>query len=231
VSAVLAVLYLVFNEGYAATTGDTLVRRELCAEAIRLTRIVVDLMPDEPEAIGLLALLLLHDSRRDTRVDASGTMVLIADQDRTRWDRDAITEGVALVDRALRRHRPGPYQVQAAIAALHAQATSVETTDWPQICALYTALARMTPSPVVELNRAVAVAMADGPAIGLRIVDDLADVDSLQRSHLYHSTRGDLLRRLERRDEARAAYERALELVRTAPERAFLEQRRQELAR
>jgi RNA polymerase sigma-70 factor (ECF subfamily) len=230
VAEVLAVLYLVFNEGYAATAGDTLVRRELCAEAIRLTRVVVELMPDEPEAIGLLALLLLHDSRRDTRVDQHGTMVLIADQDRSHWDRAAIDEGVALVERALRMHRPGPYQVQAAIAALHAQAASIETTDWPQICALYTTLARMTPSPVVELNRAVAVAMADGPAIGLRMVDDLASEEALQRSHLYHSTRGDLLRRLDRRDEARVAYERALDLVRTAPERAFLERRREELA-
>ena len=224
-SSVLAVIYLVFNEGYAATAGDTLVRRELCAEAIRLARLVVELMPDEPEAIGLLALLRLHDARRDTRVDDQGKLWLLGEQDRTRWDRDAITEGSELVDRALRLGRPGPYQVQAAIAALHAEAPTAEATDWPQIAALYTALQRYVPSPVVELNRAVAVAMADGADLGLRLVDDLGGEAVLQRSHLYHSTRADLLRRLDRVDEARAAYEHALELARTAPERAFLADR------
>ncbi|MCU1426624.1 MAG: polymerase subunit sigma-24 [Actinomycetia bacterium] len=222
VHAVLAVIYLVFNEGYAATAGDTLVRRELCTEAIRLARVIVELMPDEPEAIGLLALLRLHDARRDTRVDDDGKLWLLADQDRTRWDRDAIAEGTALVDRALRLGRPGPYQIQAAIAALHAEAQTADATDWSQIAALYAALLRYTNSPVVELNRAVAVAMADGPVLGLRLVDELAGVELLQRSHLFHATRADLLRRLERNEEARAAYRQALDLARTAPEQAFL---------
>jgi RNA polymerase sigma-70 factor (ECF subfamily) len=230
-AAVLAVLYLVFNEGYAATAGDALVRRELCAEAIRLARVVVDLMPDEPEAIGLLALLLLHDARRDARVDRDGRLQLLADQDRARWDRAAIEEGKQLLDRALRLGRPGPYQVQAAIAALHAEALSFDATDWPQIAALYATLAKLAPSPVVELNRAVAVAMADGPAIGLTLVDRLGDDEQLQRSHLFHSARADLLRRLERHDDARVEYERALALARTAPERSFLEGRLRELAR
>jgi RNA polymerase sigma-70 factor (ECF subfamily) len=227
--AVLAVIYLVFNEGYSATTGDTLVRRELCAEAIRLAGVVVELMPDEPEAIGLLALLVLQDSRRETRVADDGSLVLLEDQDRSRWDHDAIDEGVALIDRALRLGRPGPYQRQAAIAALHAQAPTWDATDWPQIAALYGALARETGSPVVELNRAVAVAMADGPALGLHMVDALADIEMLQRSHLFHSARADLLRRLDRTDEARAEYEAALALARTAPEQTFLRRRLAEL--
>ena len=221
-NAVLAVFYLVFNEGYAATAGDTLVRRELSDEAIRLTRVVVELMPDEPEALGLLALMLLHHSRRDTRVDRDGAVVLNADQDRGRWDRDAIDEGRTLIDRALRLGRPGPYQVQAAIAALHAEAPHADATDWPQITALYRTLAAMSPSPVVELNRAVAVAMADGPAVGLAMVDQLGGNEVLERSHLFHSARADLLRRLDRIDEARAAYERALALARNEPERVFL---------
>ncbi|MDQ1520593.1 MAG: polymerase sigma-70 factor, subfamily [Actinomycetota bacterium] len=229
-AAVLAVLYLVFNEGYAATAGDTLVRRELCAEAIRLTRVVVDLMPDEPEAIGLLALLLLHDSRRDTRVDANGMLSLLSEQDRAQWDRAAIDEGSGLLQRALRLGRPGPYQVQAAIAALHGEAPSLDATDWSQIAALYRTLASFVPSPVVELNRAVAVAMADGPAVGLRLVDALVGIESVERSHLFHSARADLLRRLDRTDEARDAYVRALALARTAPERAFLDRRLRELA-
>jgi RNA polymerase sigma-70 factor (ECF subfamily) len=223
--SVLAVLYLVFNEGYAATSGDALVRRELCAEAIRLARVVVDLMPDEPEALGLLALLLLQDSRRDARVDANGDIVLLADQDRSRWDRGQITEGVALVERALRRRQPGPYQLQAAIAALHAEAPHPDATDWPQIVALYRTLARVAPSPVVDLNCAVAVAMADGPDAGLAALDRLQHEPTLQRSHLYHAARADLLRRVGRTDDARAAYEHALSLTANAAERAFLQRR------
>jgi RNA polymerase sigma-70 factor (ECF subfamily) len=228
-AAVLAVLYLVFNEGYAATQGDTLIRRELCAEAIRMTRVLVDLMPDEPEAIGLLALQLLHDSRRMTRVAADGSILLLSEQDRGAWDLVAIDEGAALVERALRFHRPGPYQVQAAIAALHSEAPTFDATDWPQIAALYGTLAAIAPSPVVELNRAVAIAMADGPAVGLALIDDLSNDETLDRSHLFHSARADLLRRLDRTDEAQAAYERALTLARTSPERSFLERRLAEL--
>ena len=224
-AAVLDVLYLVFNEGYSATAGSALVRRELCAEAIRLARVLTELMPDEPEATGLLALMLLHDSRRDTRVDASGALVLLADQDRSRWDTAAIAEGVALVEAALRRRRPDPFQLQAAIAALHAQALSAEATDWRQIAALYAELARRTGSLVVELNRGVAVAMADGPAAGLRFVDALAATGALDGYHLLHSTRADLLRRLGRTAEAAVAYRRALDLVVTGPERGFLERR------
>jgi RNA polymerase sigma-70 factor (ECF subfamily) len=228
-AAVLAVLYLVFNEGYAATQGDALIRRELCAEAIRMTRVLVDLMPDEPEALGLLALQLLHDSRRETRTGADGAILLLSEQDRSAWDRAAIDEGSTLVERALRCNRPGPYQVQAAIAALHGEAPTFDATDWSQIAALYGTLASIAPSPVVDLNRAVAIAMADGPAVGLALIDELRANDTLDRSHLFHSARADLLRRLDRTDEARAAYERALTLTRTAPERAFLERRLAEL--
>jgi RNA polymerase sigma-70 factor, ECF subfamily len=228
-NAVLAVLYLVFNEGYAATQGDTLVRRELCAEAIRVTRVLVDLMPDEPEAIGLLALLLLHDSRRDARIGHGGMLLLLSEQDRSSWDGAEIAEGAALVERALRFKRPGPYQVQAAIAALHSEAGTFDATDWPQIAALYGTLAALAPSPVVDLNRAVAIAMADGPAVGLARLDELRADETLDRSHLFHSARADLLRRLDRVDDARVEYERARALVRTAPERAFLDRRLAEL--
>ena len=228
--AVLAAVYLVFNEGYSATAGDALVRRELCAEAIRLARVLAELMPDEPEAIGLLALLLLQDSRRDTRVDSGGRLVLLADQDRARWDHAQIEEGVALVEWALRRGHPGPYQLQAAIAALHAEARSPEATDWSQIAQLYRALAHVAPSPVVELNRAVAVAMADGPAAGLALVEALAETGELAGNHLLHATRADLLRRLGRRTEAVSAYQRALALAGTDTERAFLSTRLAEVA-
>ena len=227
---VLACIYLVFSEGYAATAGDELVRRELCDEGIRLGRLAVELMPDEPEARGLLALLLMQDSRRDARVSAGGDLVLLEDQDRSSWDHDRIAEGTAELERALLRRRPGPYQLQAAIAGLHATATSWADTDWPQIAALYGELARVAPSPVVELNRAVAVAFTEGPAVGLGVVDAVADDPRLARTHLLPATRADLLRRLGRRSEAADAYRAALALARTGPERAFLERRLDELA-
>jgi RNA polymerase sigma-70 factor, ECF subfamily len=219
---VLAVIYLIFNEGYSASSGP-LVRADLCEEAIRLARVLDRLMPDEPEVRGLLALLLLQHSRREARADDAGNLVLLEDQDRSRWDHDAIDEGLALVDAALAARRLGPYQVQAAIAALHARAPRPEDTDWPQIAALYGMLAAMSPTPVVELNRAVAVAMADGPERGLPMVVALAD--ELDGYHLFHATRADLLRRLGRNDEAAEAYRRALALVIAPTERAFLERR------
>ena len=221
--SVLAVLYLVFNEGYAATAGDALVRRELCAEAIRLGRVLTELMPDEPEVVGLLALMLLQDSRREARVGRDGELVLLEDQDRSRWDRAEIDEGVGLLEGALRRGQPGPYQVQAAIAALHARAERPEDTDWAEIAALYERLAAIQPSPVVELNRAVAVAMAEGPHRGLELMARLEG--SLRSYHLFHSARADLLRRLGRRGEAAAAYRLALGLAGNDVERRFLERR------
>jgi RNA polymerase sigma-70 factor (ECF subfamily) len=227
--SILAVLYLIFNEGYSATAGDAMVRHELCGEAIRLTRVLAQLMPDEPEAIGLLALMLLHDSRRATRVGGRGELVLLEDQDRSRWDRAAIEEGVSLVQRALRLGRTGPYQVQAAIAALHAQSDTPAATDWRQIAALYAGLARMSPSPVVELNRAVAVAMAGDIETGLHLIDRLASSKSLAGYHLLHSARADLLRRLGRATEAAEAYREAMTLTSNAVERAFLERRLSEV--
>jgi RNA polymerase sigma-70 factor (ECF subfamily) len=223
---VLAVLYLVFNEGYAATSGP-LIRLELCDEAIRLGRIVAALMPDEPETAGLLALMLLQHSRRETRVAPSGELVQLEDQDRARWDHDMIDEGLATLDRVLEKRRPGSYQIQAAIAALHARAPRPEDTDWPQIAALYGGLAQLSPSPVIELNRAVAVAMADGPERGLPLVE--AQAAELEGYHLFHSARAELLRRLGRGDEAVAAYRRALELATNESVRAFLERRIVEL--
>ena len=199
---VLRVLYLVFNEGYAASSGDELIRRELCAEAIRLTRIVVSLLPDEPEAAGLLALMLLHDARRDARVGAHGELILLDDQDRARWDAARIAEGQALIETALAARRPGPYQVQAAIAALHDEAAVPSETDWAQIASLYATLQGMAPSPVVELNLAAAVAMADGPAIGLAMMDGIAATGELDTYPYLHAARADLLRRLERWSEA-----------------------------
>ena len=221
--SVLSVLYLVFNEGYSATAGDGLLRRELCAEAIRLGRVLAELMPDEPEVQGLLALMLLQDSRREARVGPVGELVLLEDQDRSRWDRAEIEEGVQLLDAALRRGRAGPYQVQAAIAAVHARASRPEDTDWPQIALLYERLAALLPSPVIALNRAVAVAMAESPARGLELMEPLAE--TLDRYHLFHSARADLLRRLDRREDSAAAYRRALELTENAVERRFLERR------
>jgi RNA polymerase sigma-70 factor (ECF subfamily) len=228
--AVLHVLYLVFNEGYSASTGTQIVRRELTGEAIRLARVLVSLMPDEPEALGLLALLLLQDSRRDARQSASGELVLLADQDRSRWDAARIDDGLAVLDRAAALGAPGRYQLQAAIAAVHAEAATAGETDWPQIVLLYDRLMTLEPSPVVALNRAVAVSMARGPAEALAIVDDLADSGGLDDYYLLHSTRGELLRRLGRRPEAARAYERAAAMVSNTAERQFLERRRAQLA-
>ncbi len=226
---VMAAIYLVFNEGYAATFGDALVRRDLCSEAIRLGRLLVGLLPAHAEPRGLLALMLLHDSRRDTRQDAHGTLVRLEDQDRTRWDREQIALGAALVLEALRAPRPpGPYALQAAIAALHAEASRAADTDWRQIAALYAILYRQTPTPVVELNRAVAVAMADGPERGLALIDAIDARDALPGYHLVAAARADLLHRLGRDDEAAAAYARALALATNAAERRFLEARLEE---
>jgi RNA polymerase sigma-70 factor (ECF subfamily) len=224
---VLMVIYLIFNEGYAATGGDALIRRELCMEAVRLARLVVRLLPDEPEALGLLALLLLHDARGAARVDDQGRLVLLADQDRGRWDPVRIAEGASLVESALRRRRPGPYQLQAAIAACHATAPTIEATDWKEIVALYGVLAQLSPSPIVELNRAVAVAEVAGAEVGLRLTDAL--VRPLGDSHVFWSARADLLRRLDRREEAIGAYRRALAGCSNATERAFLARRLTEM--
>jgi len=224
-SAVLAVLYLLFNEGYAASEGADLVRQSLCAEAIRLARTLVTLMPDEPEALGLLALMLLHDARRAGRIDSAGDLIALEDQDRSLWDGGTIAEGVSLLDTALRRERPGPYQVQAAIAACHAASSSPDATDWAEIAGLYGRLADMTRSPVVELNRAVAVAMADGPEAGLAIVEALEASGTLSGYHLLPATKADLLRRLERRDAAAAAYNDALALAKTESEQRYLRRR------
>jgi len=222
---VLRVLYLVFNEGYGASAGDRLIRRELCREAIRLGRVLGSLMPDEPEVLGLLALMLFHDARRETRTGPDGQLVLLEDQDRGAWDRARIDEGRELLDRAMRMRRVGPYQIQAAIAALHDDAATAAETDWAQIAALYRVLGEMTRSPVVELNRAVAVAMADGPASGLAIIDRIAASGELDDYPYLHSARADLLRRLDRRADSAEAYRRALALTANAPERAFLEGR------
>lgn len=222
--AVLRVIYLVFNEGYAASSGTTLVRHELAGEAIRLGRLLVDLLP-EPEAMGLLALMLLHESRRAARATPDGDLILLDDQDRSLWDRGQIAEGIALVERALATRRIGPYVLQAAIAAVHADARSAGETDWAEVVGLYDVLVRVEPSPVVRLNRAVAVAMRDGPAAGLDLIDAIASTGDLSEYRLLHAARADLLRRLERWDDARAAYTRALALTRQEPERRFLQRR------
>ena len=224
-TGVLGVVYLLFNEGYAATSGAELVRTNLCAEAIRLARVLARLMPDEPEVLGLLALLLLHDARRGTRVDAAGELVTLEDQDRTAWDRAEVAEGADLLETALRRGRPGPYQIQAAIAACHTTAPTAADTDWADIAGLYGELERLVPSAVVRLNRAVAVGMAQHPDAGLELVAELERSGELADYHLLPATRADLLRRSGRTTEAALAYQRALELVENAAERRFLERR------
>ncbi|HZR24189.1 MAG TPA: RNA polymerase sigma factor [Vicinamibacterales bacterium] len=221
---VLRVIYLVFNEGYAASSGPSLTRHDLSSEAIRLGRLLVNLLP-EPEAMGLLALMLLHESRRAARTSDSGDVILLDEQDRSRWNRELIAEGTALVERALASGRGGPYAIQAAISALHADAATAAATDWTEIVALYDVLLRLDPSPVIELNRAVAVAMRDGPEAGLAIVDAILSRGELLDYRLAHAARADFLRRLGRRDDARAAYERALKLARLDPERRFFEKR------
>jgi RNA polymerase sigma-70 factor, ECF subfamily len=227
---VLAVLYLLFNEGYKASAGPELVRTDLCREAIRLGRILNTLMPDEPEAGGLLSLMLFQHSRRLARVDQDGELVTLEDQDRSRWDRDEIDEAGSLLDRALARASVGPYQLQAAIAGCHAQSPGPDSTDWARIATLYERLLEVMPHPIVRLNRAVAVAMADGPDRGLVLVDELEVSGELSDYHLLHATRADFLRRLGRRDEARAAYLRALELTSSDAERRFLARRLEETA-
>jgi len=225
--ALLAVIYLIFNEGYVATTGDSLTRGDLCSEAIRLCRVLIALLPHSAEARGLLALMLLHDSRRDTRLSASGELVLLDEQDRTRWDQAKIREGVAVLDEALALSDPGPYQIQAAISALHAEAPTPEATDWQQIVALYGTLAVMTPSMVVEVNRAVAVAMAFGALTGLERLLGLED--QADGFYPYHVARADLLRRTNQREAAADAYERAVALCGNPTERAYLLRRRDEM--
>ncbi|MFG2490753.1 RNA polymerase sigma factor [Streptomyces caniferus] len=226
IRAVLAVVYLVFNEGYTASSGEALVRDDLCGEAIRLGRLLAELMPDEPEAVGLLALMLLTASRRDARTGPDGDLVLLADQDRRRWDRRLIAEGHALVRQCLRRDQPGPYQIQAAIQAVHSDAPTAADTDWRQILQLYDQLLALDPSPVVALNRAVAVAEVEGPQEALALVDGLR----LDRYHVFHAVRADLLRRLGRTTEAALAYEKASARTENAAERHFLERRRRSLS-
>lgn len=228
-ASVQAVIYLIFNEGYLATSGDSLVRRELCAEAIRLARLLRELYPQDAETAGLLALMLLHDSRRRARADESGALITLEEQDRGAWDREEIDEGLALVELALGLHDPGPYQLQAAIAALHAQAATPGETDWPQIAALYAELAKLNPSPVILLNRAVAIGMSEGPERGLTLIDSLGISGVLSEYYLLHAARADLLRRSNRREAAAEAYRRALALATNETERRFLQRRLEEL--
>jgi RNA polymerase sigma-70 factor, ECF subfamily len=227
---VLRVLYLVFNEGYSATAGEALIRHDLCAEAIRLGRVLAGLLPGEPEVVGLLALMLLQDARRPARLGLGGELVRLEDQDRTLWDGERIVEGRALVERALRAGRVGPYQLQAAIAAVHDEASTPDTTDWAQILGLYEVLGRLAPSPVVALNRAVALAEVAGPAVGLAALDALASDGAMAEYRFFHAARADFLRRLGRWPEAIEAYRRALALAANDPERAYLRRRIDEVA-
>jgi RNA polymerase sigma-70 factor (ECF subfamily) len=227
--SVQAVIYLIFNEGYTASAGDSLIRRELCAEAIRLGRTLCELMPGEPENIGLLALMLLHDSRRDTRVNAAGELMTLDEQDRSAWHHEQIAEGIQFVERALHMRRIGPYQLQAAIAAVHSEAKTPQQTDWKQIAALYEELMRFNNSPIVSLNHAVAVAMTDGISAGLALIDELGKSGDLDSYYLYHAARADLLRRMDQTSSALEAYERALTLTTNAVERRYLRRRISEL--
>ncbi|TKS60500.1 MAG: hypothetical protein EWM73_03101 [Nitrospira sp.] len=226
--AVLRVVYLVFNEGYSASFGDTVTRHDLCGEAIRLGRVLIQLLP-QPEAMGLLGLLLLQDSRRTARTSPAGDLILLEDQDRSLWNQNQITEGVSLVQQALSAGQVGPYTIQAAIAAAHAQAPTAAATDWGQVVSLYTLLLQAELSPVIELNRAVAVAMRDGPSAGLELVDAILKRGDLETYHLAHAARADLCRRLGRTKEARTSYQRALSLTQQEPERRFLNRRLSEL--
>jgi RNA polymerase sigma-70 factor (ECF subfamily) len=233
----LAVLYLIFNEGYTATRGDALIRQELCTEAIRLTRVLVMLLKqeprldkgEEPEVVGLLALMLLHQARRRARVDAQGDLILLEDQDRSLWNQEEINEGLLLLDQAVQQRQPGPYQIQAAISALHAQARQPSETDWAQISLLYGRLAQMTPSPVIELNQAVAIAMLKGPETGLALLSQAGLAETLEHYYPYHAARADLFRRAGRYERAIAAYDQALTLCQNLVERRFLQRRRREL--
>jgi RNA polymerase sigma-70 factor, ECF subfamily len=223
--SVQSVIYLIFNEGYSATAGDALVRRELCAEAIRLGRTLCELLPDQPENLGLLALMLLHDSRRDARMDRDGKLITLEEQDRALWDQERIREGVALLHRALGLHRIGPYQLQAAISAVHAEAATPAQTDWKEIAALYRELMRLTPSPVVALNHAVAVAMGEGLELGLAQIDEIGASGRLENYHLFHAARADILRRLGRTAESAVAYAAALRLAGNKVEQEYLRER------
>jgi len=233
--SVLAIIYLIFNEGYSASFGEHLIRRDLCAEAIRLGRVLTRLLADspnlseDPESLGLLALMLLHDARRKARIDDTGHLVTLEEQDRSLWDRAEIDHGLAALEQALQMQQPGPYQIQAAISGLHSQATSAAETDWSQIALLYRELAKFNPSPIVELNRAVAVAMAKGPLVGLGLIDQIGETKALTDYYLFHAARADLLRRSDRLAEAKAAYQNALGLTQNEIEQAYLLRRINEI--
>lgn len=229
-SSVLSVLYLIFNEGYEATFGQELVRGELCLEAIRVTRLLNELMPDQAEVLGLLALMLCQDSRRNARLSAVGELVTLEEQDRSLWDQAKILEGTTLLDRAMALRQPGPYQIQAGIAALHCDAKTAEATDWTQIAALYGRLYQLIPTPVIGLNRIVAVAMADGPHLGLRLLEEYEQADSLQSYRWFHAAKADLFRRAHQPEQALASYQRTLELTQNEIERRYLERRMAELS-